>query len=252
MRAALIVNRVGPDSSQNLADVLRLAAQAADRGAELLLFPEAALTGLINDDDPVHDLPLGRPIPGPVTVLLGNLARARRVWLAIGLLERDGDRLYDSALLLSPQGTVALQYRRIQPQWHGCGADPSVYGQGTDLAGTETPWGTVLFLICGDLFDDGIVARARSLQPRWLLFPFARGAAGGGRDQQRWDRDEMPSYLEQVRRVGAAALMVNYLAGDDLPDDASFGGAWAVHAHGSIAASLPLGRAGMLLVDLAD
>jgi predicted amidohydrolase len=65
MKAALVVNRVLPDVDANLANILKAAHAAADEGADLVVFPEAALTGLINNDDPAHDLPLGQPIPGP-------------------------------------------------------------------------------------------------------------------------------------------------------------------------------------------
>lgn len=59
----------------------------------MVLFPEAALTGLINNDDPAHDLPLGEAIPGAATDALGAMARQRRIWLGIGVLEREGQRL---------------------------------------------------------------------------------------------------------------------------------------------------------------
>jgi hypothetical protein len=47
-----------------------------------VVFPEAGLTGLINNDDPAHDLPLGREISGAVTDRLAPLARERQLWLA--------------------------------------------------------------------------------------------------------------------------------------------------------------------------
>ena len=58
MKAALAVNKVTRDVPANLAGMEQLAEEAADAGADLVLFPEAALTGLINNDDPAHDLPV--------------------------------------------------------------------------------------------------------------------------------------------------------------------------------------------------
>ncbi len=249
MRAALVVHRVLPDAGANLETVLKWIDQAAAAGARLVLFAEAALTGLINDDDPQHDLPLGQPIPGPVTAVLGRRAEANAIWLAIGLLEREGDSLYDSALLFRPDGEIGLHYRRIQPQWHGGDADPLVYRQGTDLPAIDTPLGRMAFLLCGDLFDDDLVLRARDLRPDWLLFPFARCFADGSVDQGRWDEEEQPAYVERVRMVGATALMANYLAAPDLLGGA-FGGAMAVTGDGTVIDRLPLGQEGMLLVDL--
>ena len=65
MKAALAVNRVTTDTDANLKMITNMANEAADKQADLVVYAEAALTGLINDD-PSHDLPLGQPIPGPV------------------------------------------------------------------------------------------------------------------------------------------------------------------------------------------
>ena len=251
MRAGLGVIRVGADSLQNLAAMVRMAREAARGGADLVLFPEAALSGLINDDDPAHDLALGEPIPGPATETLVAVARELGIWIAFGLLERAGDRLYDTAVLLDAKGTLRLSYRRINPQWHGSSASPEVYRVGTGVDAVMTPWGKMAILICGDLFDDRAVAQARALAPDWVLFPFAREFTGGGVAQGRWDREEMPFYAERVRILAAPMLMVNYLAdGATLPTDASFGGAFVVLRNGTVAAQKPLGEEGLLMVDV--
>ncbi len=184
------------------------------------------------------------------------------MWVAFGLLECVGDSLYDSAVLIDADGEVKLTYRRISPQWHGAGASPDVYRQGEKVGAVETPWGKIALLICGDLFDDAIVAQARALSPDWLLFPFARCFAGGGTSQVRWDSEEMPAYAARVRAVGTSALMANYLADvRELPDAVSsggissregyFGGAFVVRADGTVVAQKPLGASGMLVVDVA-
>ena len=250
MRVGLIVHRVTLDRRKNLDAILSMAEEAAISGAELILFSEAALTGLINNDNPANDLPLGESIPGPVTKALGSVCRKHRVWLAIGLLERENNRLYDSAVLIDQGGRISLKYRRNQPQWHGKKADPSVYSQGSDMGTTNTPVGTTAFLICGDLFDDNILSRLGRLKPDCLLFPFARCFPDGSADQHRWDAEELPEYIARVKMIGAPALMVNYLAGSHLADGNSFGGAFVVSAQGQVIASHPLGREGILLADV--
>lgn len=152
MKTAFAVNRILPNPDANLAVLLSMANKATDAGAELGLFPEAALTGLINNDDPDHDLPLGQRIPGPVTDVLSDLSRDRSLWLSIGLLERAGDKLYDTAVLFTPDGDIGLKYRQIHPGWHSPDADPNVYDHGSAVPTLETPFGRMAFLICGDLF----------------------------------------------------------------------------------------------------
>ncbi len=251
MRVGLAVLSVGADPTANLRGLVDLAHQAADAHVDLVLFPEAAITGLINDDDPRHDLALGQPVPGPATEAVGEVARARGLWVGFGLLERAGDGLYDSAVLIDDRGELQLTYRRVNPQWHGPAAAGGTYRQGTEVPSAETPWGRFVVLLCGDLFDDGVVAQARERAPDIVWLPFARCFADGVVDQVRWDRSEMPAYTERVRRLGATTLMVNYLAdGATLPDGGSFGGAFVVSPDGTILAQKPLGEPGLLQTEL--
>lgn len=67
MKAALAVNIVTRDVSESLRHIEELAHSSATAGADLVLFPEAAITGLINQDVPELDLPLGEVIPGAMT-----------------------------------------------------------------------------------------------------------------------------------------------------------------------------------------
>ncbi|MBN2391282.1 MAG: carbon-nitrogen hydrolase family protein [Anaerolineae bacterium] len=253
---ALAVSQVSADAAANLETIVKMAHEAADAGADTVLFPEAALTGLINNDDPAHDIPLGQPIPGPVTEVLAAVARTRNLWLGVGLLERDGAslrdgiQLYDTAVLLSPAGEIVLKYRRISSGWHGRHVDLAVYAHGTNVPAVSTPWGRVVFLLCGDLFDDALVQQVRMLEPDWLLFPFARSFADGACDQTRWDRQELGEYAERVRMTGVTTLLVNSLCGDDLQDDGTFGGAWVISGAGEVLAQQPLGQDDLLLVTL--
>jgi N-carbamoylputrescine amidase len=181
-----------------------------------------------------------------MTQRLSDLAADRRVWLGLGLLERDRGRLYDSAVLFSPAGELVLKYQRVTPGWHGHHADPAIYGHGVSVPLVGTPMGTVAFLICGDLFDDYMVDHVRELAPDWVLLPFARCFSEGTCDQVRWDEQEMGQYAERVDRLGVTALMVNYLADASLANDHSFGGAWVVAGDGRVAAQYPLGQPGIL------
>ncbi len=247
-KVALVVPRITADPNLNLATIEQMATEATSSGAGLVLFPEAVLTGLINNDDPVHDTLLAQAIPGPATERLGALCKRLGIWLGFGMLERDETKLYDSAVLLEPDACIGIVYRRIQPQWHGMNADPAVYRQGVEVPTATTPLGKMAFLLCGDLFDDAIVSRVRSLDLDWMLFPFARSFADGTADQARWDKDELPRYAERVGMTRTPAFMVNYLADDSLPDDHSFGGAFVISANGEVLASHPLGDDGILIV----
>ena len=171
------------------------------------------------------------------------------VWAALGLLERDASALYDSAVLIDSRGRIHMRYRRIQPQWHGKEADPSVYRQGSEAESVATPFGTVSFLICGDLFDDAILARVRALEPDLVLFPFARCFSTDVDPQKQWEETEQQEYTRRVRLLGAQTLMTNYLAGRDL-NGGAFGGAFVVKGDGKVTHAWPLSRSGILFADI--
>jgi len=250
MRIALATFRVTSSLERNLDEMNRMVMDAASSGARLVLFPEAAPTGLLNNDDPSHDLALGSPVPGPITRRWQQLANRTGIYFASGLLERAGNRLYDSAVLLNPEGELLLHYRRIQPQWHGADADPEVYRQGAEVPVAVTELGRVVVLICGDLFDDGICGQAGENKPNLLLVPFSRNFGDGSFDQQRWNREELNSYAARAVRVGVTTAMVNGLEDPAASEYPSFGGAWMISPDGAVLASLPLGQPGMLLFDL--
>lgn len=252
MRIALATFLVKRSPAANLLEMDRMVGDAAQSGAQMILFPEAAPTGLVNNDDPSHDLSLGASVPGPITLRWEQTARQAGVYFASGLLERVGDCLYDSAVLFGPDGRLLLHYRRIQPQWHGSGADPDVYRQGDTVACADTEFGRVVIVVCGDLFDDGVCRQARQHRPGLVLVPFSRNFGDGSFDQWRWDREEMNAYAGRAVGIDATTAMVNALEDPSASAHPSFGGAWVVSGEGAVLARHPLGQPGMLLFDLKD
>jgi predicted amidohydrolase len=98
------------DAATNTAMLVRKLNQAADAGATLIAFPECVLTGygFANFDETARG---SEPVPGPSTAAVAAACAERGVWCVYGLLERDGDRLYNAAALIGPTGFVA-KYRK--------------------------------------------------------------------------------------------------------------------------------------------
>lgn len=99
-----------PGNLQRVADRLE---RAADQGARLIAFPESILSGycFTSKEDA---WPFAEAIPGPSTDALAELCREKGVFTVIGMLETDAasGRLYNSAVLIGPDGVAAL-YRKI-------------------------------------------------------------------------------------------------------------------------------------------
>jgi formamidase len=86
---------------------------------QLIIFPELAVTGLAQfTSGPTPDawrLSAG-PIPGPLTDALCDIARRTQRWLVPGsLYEMEGDKLYNTALVISPKGEIVARYRKMFP-----------------------------------------------------------------------------------------------------------------------------------------
>ena len=246
LRAALAVTPVTRHLSRNLTEIFQTMKKASKNGSSLVLLGEMALTGKINNDIPLHDLPYAETVNDPIIRRLAEAARKSKLWLAFGLLEREGTAFYDTALLLSPDGDLTLQYRRIHPGWHGAQA-PAFYCQGSSLQKVETDFGSVLFLIGNDVFDEDLQRQAHDLKPDWVLHPFAGRFADKSRDQERWEKEELPKYEKCVRSIGAPLLAAGYLWKDKYSAEAdAYGGAMVFNGEGKLISSLPLDQAGPL------
>src|SRR5438270_13689380 len=85
-------------------------AEAAEKGAELVVFPECALSGYVYNSA-AEALPAAETVPGETTEQIAGLCREHGVTVVVGLLERDGDTLYNSAFVAGPEGLIA-NYRK--------------------------------------------------------------------------------------------------------------------------------------------
>ena len=136
-----------------------LVAGAAAEGAQLVVFPETYVPAYPSsrwarflagggDAKPAFAR-LAREsveVPGPASERLGSVAREHALWLAVGVNELDGGTIYNSLLLYSPEGKLALHHRKLVPTNH----ERLVWGQGDGrgLRAIETPLGRVGGLIC--------------------------------------------------------------------------------------------------------
>ena len=130
MRVALPVIKLGKSRESNLNSVISAIKTSCLTGCDFVFFAETTISGLIPNDNVSEMLSLGQEIPGAITESISSTCRENNVWVSIGLLERENDRLFDTAVIISPSGEIKLKYRRISPQWHWPKSDPNVFRQG--------------------------------------------------------------------------------------------------------------------------
>jgi predicted amidohydrolase len=165
-------SRLEPD--RNL-DVVRGALSGAR--LDLVVLPELALTGYLFRDRS-EALAVSDTVPGERTDALAAICAAGGFHLVAGLAERDAGRLYNSAVLVGPDGLVGC-YRKV----HLFRFEKTVFDPGDrrfavfDVAGTR-----VGMLICFDwIYPEA--ARALALagadviaHPSNLVLPHAQAA----------------------------------------------------------------------------
>ena len=153
------------DREASTAKACQLTAEAAAHGARLVLFPEAFVPayprGLTFGTVVGSRSPEGRltwqqywanavEVPGPVTERLGEAARQAGAYLAIGVVERDGEfshgTLYCTLLYFGPDGRLLGKHRKLKPT----AAERLVWGEGdgSTLTVISTEFGRVGGLIC--------------------------------------------------------------------------------------------------------
>jgi predicted amidohydrolase len=103
------------DKAYNLGRIRALTAEAAGAGVQLLAFPEMCITGywhVIRMERP-EIAALAERIPdGPSTRALSDLAREHRMVIGAGLIETDGERFYNSYVVMEPDGQHVV-HRKI-------------------------------------------------------------------------------------------------------------------------------------------
>lgn len=134
---------VGGDRIANLNHARDMIDEAALNKANVILLPEAMDLGWT---DP-SALTEAQSIPdGQTCQLLIGLAKKHHVFICSGLVEKAGDKVFNSAIIIDPEGKIILTHRKINELDIG----HPYYALGNKLNVCQTPYGTFGLLICAD------------------------------------------------------------------------------------------------------
>lgn len=149
------------DTPATVDKAVRLVADAAATGAQLVVFPEAFIGGypkglgfglVVGARDAAGReefrlyLESAIAVPGPETERLGQAAREHRCWLVVGVIERELGTCYCTVLFFGPDGALLGKHRKLMPTalermiWG--------FGDGSTLTTVESPWGRIGSVIC--------------------------------------------------------------------------------------------------------
>jgi predicted amidohydrolase len=206
LAASVQFESVPGDKPANLARLRAFAAEAAGRGAQLLVAPECCLTGywFLRHLSREQVAALAEPVPeGPSTRCLTAMAREVGISLGAGLVEQAPDgNLYNSYVVALPDGTVH-RHRKLHAF-----VSPHL-ASGSDYTVFDLPGGwRAGILIC---YDCNLIENVRAtalLGAEVLIAPHQTGGCRtrnpnlmGVIDRALWDRRaEDPAAIERELR----------------------------------------------------
>jgi predicted amidohydrolase len=210
--------------------------QAEAQHADIAIFPESSILGWENPD--AHRM--AAPIPGADSDRIAELARQHHLMIAIGMDEKDGDKLYDSAILVDKTGKLLWKHRKINvlPELM---TPPYSQGRAEDIGVVDTEFGRIAVLICADTFTDAFVNRMKVLKPDLMLVPY-----GWAAPDDQWPQHS--KVLEDLVKRRAAQVRCP-MAGVDLVGEMTHG-PWAGQTYGG--SSFVADGTGKILLTLKD
>ena len=138
----------GGEPERNLKRAGKMLEDAAEKSCRLVLLPECLDFAWTHPSAKTE----AQPIPGPYSDILCKLAKTYNLYLCAGLTERFEDKIYNTAIFISPEGNILLKYRKINVLT----VAQDIYSIGETLSVVKTPFGVVGVNICSDNYIDSL------------------------------------------------------------------------------------------------
>lgn len=143
-KLAIVQMYVEPGNlEKNLSHAEALIKEAAGAKAHVVLLPEVMDLGWTHSAAKT----MASAIPeGKTCSRMSSLAKKYDVYLCFGMVEKDGERTYNSAVMMDNKGNVLLKHRKLNE----LDIAHDMYAQGDRLGVCPSPWGTFGLMICAD------------------------------------------------------------------------------------------------------
>lgn len=136
----------------NLENLLTALEAAAAFEPDFVTFPELILNANVRNH--VSASELAQPVPGPATDAVGEVARSIDSYVWLPMYERADGCLYNSVVLIDPEGAVRGTYRKVAPT--DGEIDQRGVTPGEEFPVWDTEFGRVAASICWDVRYDEV------------------------------------------------------------------------------------------------
>lgn len=188
------------DRSGNFIRIENAIEEAARAGAQIACFPETSIYGWVYSD--AHQRAC--PVPGQDSDRLCGLAKKYGLYVCIGLAEKNGVQLHDSAILIDPAGQILLTHRKMNILTE---LMTPPYTPGNQVSAFDTELGRIGILICADTFRTDILDAMAGQKPDLVFVPY-----GWAAPEENWPEHgkELHSVVQSAaRRIGAPVVGVD-------------------------------------------
>lgn len=138
----------GGESERNFERAEKLISQAYEQNCNLVLLPETIDFAWTHPRAKTEC----QPIPGPFSDRFCNIAREKQIYICLGLTEKRGENIYNTAILINRQGEIITKYSKINLLV----VEHDYYEVGKSLNVVETEFGNIGLNICADNYPESL------------------------------------------------------------------------------------------------
>ncbi len=163
--AAVSVKNWINDKKRSIADIARWSQKAADRGAELVVFPELGVGGYVHHESAWD---FAESVPGPSTEAVAQIAAKLNITICFGILERHRGVTYNTQVLVNGNGFIGKQQKIHMP-----GDEYLYWRAGSELNVFDIGKARVGIAICYDALFPEMTRALYNRGAEVLIMPFA-------------------------------------------------------------------------------
>lgn len=168
----------------------------------IILFGETSLGHYYRPDDPEgYQRSVSETVPGTTTALIAAKALERGLYVSFGLCESQGDLLYNSQVLIGPDGAIRAVHRKANlTDWDIADG----FTPGNEVAFDDIDGIKVATLICYDSMSATLLRQVASGGAKLVLLPMAD-----------LDDENFIKYQPTAQQTGAWVVGANRFGAED-------------------------------------
>lgn len=222
----------------NINQIKRRMIECSKRNFDLICFGESFLQGFEGLSWEYHeDLTRACSQNDEIMRSLKELAISYKIAISFGYIERDEGTIYSSNIVISDDGEILNNYRRITPGWKEPIADRRYYKEGNGFSIFNFKGKKFATAICGDLWYEENINSIKQLKADFVLWPLYVDYS-----VDKWEKGEREEYALQAKQTQAPVLMINSY----VEDEKRAKGGCCIFDDGDVLKELPMGNLGVL------